>query len=156
MKVFLRRCGSKWPEFLPNITHTLTLIHMHIHICISIHSSSRPSRRRRRLRRDSPYQVSLVASNNCSATLLKDESGACDKRPRTGLAPSFKQANICSLNTDMLFSLKVMMVASGAPGYPRPGLIPGRDGPLGLHHPDLLGRPYADQLAHQVLRFVPV
>lgn len=41
--------------------------------------------------------------------------------------------------------------ASGTPGYPRPGLIPGRDGPLGLHHPDLLGRPYADQLAHQVV-----
>lgn len=28
--------------------------------------------------------------------------------------------------------------------------MPGRDGPLGLHHPDLLGRPYAEQLAHQV------
>lgn len=47
-------------------------------------------------------------------------------------------------------SLDFNILASGAPGYPRPGLIPGRDGPLGLHHPDLLGRPYADQLAHQV------
>lgn len=40
--------------------------------------------------------------------------------------------------------------ATGTPGYPRPGLMPGREPPLGLHHPDLLGRPYADQLAHQV------
>lgn len=44
--------------------------------------------------------------------------------------------------------------ASGTPGYPRPSLIPSRDGPLGLHHPDLLGRPYADQLAHQVIFFL--
>lgn len=29
-------------------------------------------------------------------------------------------------------------------------MIPGREAALGLHHPDLLGRPYADQLAHQV------
>ncbi|KAK6631506.1 hypothetical protein RUM44_006033 [Polyplax serrata] len=40
--------------------------------------------------------------------------------------------------------------ATGPPGYPRPNLLPPRDMPLGLHHPaDLLGRPYADQLAHQ-------
>lgn len=43
-----------------------------------------------------------------------------------------------------------MFAASGNGGYQRPGLMPGRDGPLGLHHPDLLGRPYAEQLAHQV------
>lgn len=41
--------------------------------------------------------------------------------------------------------------ATSTPGYPRPSLIPSRDGPLGLHHPDILGRPYADQLAHQVM-----
>ncbi|KAL0271680.1 UNVERIFIED_CONTAM: hypothetical protein PYX00_008695 [Menopon gallinae] len=40
--------------------------------------------------------------------------------------------------------------ATAPPGYPRPNLLPPRDMPLGLHHPaDLLGRPYADQLAHQ-------
>lgn len=39
--------------------------------------------------------------------------------------------------------------ASAPPGYPRPNLLPPRDMPLGLHHPDLLSRPYADQLAHQ-------
>lgn len=43
-----------------------------------------------------------------------------------------------------------IFAASGSGGYQRPGLMPGRDGPLGLHHPDLLGRPYAEQLAHQV------
>lgn len=42
------------------------------------------------------------------------------------------------------------VIATGAGAYPRPGLIPGREAALGLHHPDLLGRPYADQLAHQV------
>ncbi|CAH0393848.1 unnamed protein product [Bemisia tabaci] len=42
--------------------------------------------------------------------------------------------------------------ASSASSYPRPGLIPSRDTPLGLHHPsDLLARPFADQLAHQAV-----
>lgn len=45
----------------------------------------------------------------------------------------------------------VWMIATGAAGYPRgPAMMSGREGPMGLHHPDLLSRPYADQLAHQV------
>lgn len=38
-----------------------------------------------------------------------------------------------------------------AGAYPRPTLISGREASMGLHHPsELLARPYADQLAHQV------
>lgn len=45
----------------------------------------------------------------------------------------------------------LLISASAPPGYPRPNLLPPREMPLGLHHPaDLLSRPYADQLAHQV------
>lgn len=48
----------------------------------------------------------------------------------------------------------LFLTATGAGGYPRPGMIPSREAALGLHHPDLLGRPYADQLAHQVIDHV--
>lgn len=45
----------------------------------------------------------------------------------------------------------ICIAASGNGGYPRPSLLPPREAALALHHPsDLLARPYADQLAHQV------
>ncbi|XP_026472131.1 arginine-glutamic acid dipeptide repeats protein isoform X3 [Ctenocephalides felis] len=40
---------------------------------------------------------------------------------------------------------------SASAGYPRPSILPSREAALGLHHPDLLSRPYADQLAHQAV-----
>lgn len=46
------------------------------------------------------------------------------------------------------------VIASPAGPFPRPNLLPGRETSMGLHHPsDLLARPYADQLAHQVNNF---
>lgn len=50
-------------------------------------------------------------------------------------------------------------LGSAAGPYPRPSLLPTREASMGLHHPsDLLARPYADQLVHQVSasRFINV
>lgn len=49
-------------------------------------------------------------------------------------------------------NIKFVFAATGSGGYPRPSLLPPREAALALHHPsELLARPYADQLAHQVL-----
>lgn len=57
-----------------------------------------------------------------------------------------KGATICKILIKLILSFS----ASASAGYPRPSILPSREAALGLHHPDLLSRPYADQLAHQV------
>lgn len=107
---------------IPMLTHTLTLIRTYI--CIQV---SKPKRNKRQ---QLQQQVSLFqVSSNLTVLLL------------FWFYAFFYKKKI---------NENVFVLASAPPGYPRPNLLPPRDMPLGLHHPDLLSRPYADQLAHQV------